>query len=567
MKRALAVLLVAVAACSSDGVSSSDPTSAATASDGSTSTGSGSSETTDAQTVTDPAGSTCWAAEPEAGDGGIAFADQTEAYGLIEPLTGMHGHSAAWGDLDDDGSLDLFVGTFADRDDDAYQYRGATGPSPDRLLRQAGGVFESVEIEEMRSRTSGAVMADADADGDLDVIVSRNFDDDTPDAPATMVLRNDGETFSPVPITGVPDGFGGRSIAVFDYNQDGLPDLFITEDRFTEGRSVLLENGSELSFVDVTGNAGIATDAHGLGVAVADLTGDGHAEILVAGSNRVFVATGDGTFQEAPGVLPEWEVYGEEDDVAGISVGDVNRDGLIDVLVGQHYNSTIEFGEKVPVRLYLNRGPDGDGMPVLEDVTEQAGLVGLPTKAPHVELNDLNNDGWPDVVTSASAADGSLPAVFSHMGVEDGVPRFSAPEGLGAEQYWVAGPTADIDQDGRLDMLLVEWEPSLPSLLLRNESGSGNWLEVSVDPDQAYGLGWRVEVYRGGELGDPAALLGTREITVAQGYSAGVAPIAHFGLGDQEVVDIRLIEPGFVSTHEIVGVSGNQHLRYPDGCG
>ena len=146
------------------------------------------------------------------------------------------------------------------------------------------------------------------------------------------------------------------------------------------------------------------------------------------------------------------------------------------------------------------------------------------------------------------------------------MPRFSTPEGLGSPQYWIAGPTADIDRDGRLDMVLVEWEPSLPSLLLHNESGSGHWLEVSVGPEDGFGIGWRVEVYQAGGAGDPAALLGAREITVTQGYSAGVSPVAHFGLGDADSVDVRLLPGPGGEAITIEGVTADQHVRLPGGC-
>ena len=76
----------------------------------------------------------CWAASPADGSGDISFADVTEANGLVQPLLGMFGHAAAWGDVNGDGWLDLFVGSFADRPIEEYQVRGATGPSPDRLL-------------------------------------------------------------------------------------------------------------------------------------------------------------------------------------------------------------------------------------------------------------------------------------------------------------------------------------------------------------------------------------------------------------------------------------------------
>jgi hypothetical protein len=61
-------------------------------------------------------------------------------------------------------------------------------------------------------------------------------------------------------------------------------------------------------------------------------------------------------------------------------------------------------------------------------------------------------------------------------------------------------------------------------------------------------------------------LIGAREITVTQGYSAGVAPIAHFGLGEHELVDVRLTPPGGNGTITLEGVAGDSHLRYPEGC-
>ncbi|MGH3650062.1 MAG: CRTAC1 family protein, partial [Acidimicrobiia bacterium] len=182
----------------------------------------------------------------------------------------------------------------------------------------------------------------------------------------------------------------------------------------------------------------------------------------------------------------------------------------------------------------------------------------LPTKAPHVELNDFDNDGWPDLLTSAAAGDG--PAIFTHQGLEDGVPRFSTPQAPGP-QYWTAAPAADYDRDGRLDVFLLEWEPSLPSLLLRNETETGNWLEVSVDGDNGFGLGWRIEVH------DVDELIGAREITVTQGYAAGVLPFAHFGLGDREEVTVRLVPPGGADPIVLEAVTANQHIRWPGGCG
>jgi hypothetical protein len=308
-----------------------------------------------------------------------------------------------------------------------------------------------------------------------------------------------------------------------------------------------------MAFADVTSEVGIPGDVHGLGVAISDLDGDGLIDIFVAGSNRLFFGSEAG-FSEGDASVFEWEVYGAEDDVSGVSVADVNRDGLVDIALGHHYNSTLEFDERVPVRLYLNEGDRA-----FRDVTEESGLTPLATKAPHVELNDYDNDGLVDLLTSASADAG--PAIFKNTGLEGDLPRFAEPAGLGDAQYWVAAPSVDFDRDGALDVFLLEWEPALPSLLLRNEGGQGNWLEVSVDGAHDFGIGWRVEVRAGTEM------LGARDITVTQGYSAGVLPGAHFGVGEASEVDIRLIPPRGDEPVDFTAVAVNQHLRWPEGCG
>lgn len=496
---------------------------------------------------------TCWTALPGGGESTISFSDQTEAMGLVAPLVGMYGHAAVWGDFTGDHRPDLFMGTFADREPSIYQVRGADGAAPDRLLLAEDGAFTLDDrLADMFARTSGGAVADLDNDGDLDLVVSRNFDDDMPAAPGVQVLRNDDGALIPTTDSGLPVQLGGRSVGVLDFDLDGMLDLFVTSD---DGGSVLLRNEGGLVFADATAAVGLPGDIFGLGVATGDVSGDGLQDIFVAGSNRLFVSNGSGSFVAADSSVFTWQFFGEEDLISGASIADVNRDGLLDIAVGHHFNSTVDEGARVPVRLYLNRGDSG-----FEDVTEAAGLVGLPTKGPHVELNDMDNDGWPDLVTTASAADGTRPAIFHHQGLSGDIPNFSTPDGLGNPQYWVAGPSADVDRDGRLDLFLVEFDPSLPSLLMRNEAASGHWLEVAVGPEHGFGIGWRVEVYEPG-----GALIGAREITVTQGYSAGVAPIAHFGLGDFQEVEVRLVAPGGEPI-DLPAVPADQHLRYPAGC-
>ncbi len=569
MRRIAAALVLAliVASCAGDDTSA-DPASNPR-DEQATATGQTPSETppgtNSPTTLGDEGDLVCWAAPPAAGNDGISFTDATSATGLVDPLKGMRAHAAAWTDINGDLRPDLVVGTFATARPDVYLERGAAAASPDRLLLSGdGGYSLDASFPSTLGRTSGAAFADLDGDGDDDLVLSRNVrEQDGAGAAVTDVLENVGDAFVIVAASGIDPTLGGRSIGVLDVDEDGLLDLLVLEDRLKGGDSRLYRNLGGLTFEDVTETM-FTAGVDGLGIATGDLNNDRHTDVFVAGSNRLFV--GDGSvLKEIPGATPEWEVFGNEDDVAGAAIADVNRDGRLDLIVGHHYNSTLSRGVEVPVRLYLNRTP-ADGAPVqLEDVTAAAGLVGLPTKAPHVEIADLDNDGWPDIVTSASATEGTTPAVYRHLGLDGDIPTFAAPEGLGSAQYWVTAPTSDVDRDGRLDVLGVEWEPSLPSILFVNDAASGHWLEVSIGPELGGGVGTRIDVYEAGGTGDPKRLLGSREIVATVGYTAGVERTAHFGLGDATAVDIVVTPP---LPHEPMAflATVDAHIRLPDGC-
>lgn len=503
--------------------------------------------------------STCWSA-PASGSGGeIRFEDATADFGLVEPLTGMRGHAAAWGDIDGSGTPDLFVGTFADRPVEEYQQRGADGPSSDVLLRSADDSLERAELPEVRGRTSGAAFADLDGDGDVDLVVSRTPRDGERQTAPTTVYENEGDGSFEEVDAGIDPSLSGRSVGVLDHDADGLLDLFIVEDIYEGGSSRLYRNVGDLRFEDTTGEAGLPLDIDGLGLATGDVNADGWTDIFVGGSNRLFVGGSDG-FKEVVSEVFEWETYGDEDLVAGAVFGDVNRDGRPDLAVGHHFNSTVDFGESVPVRLYLNQTSEPGDVPEFVDVTEEAGLVGLPTKAPDLSLADMDNDGWPDLVTTASTDGGSGPAVFRHTGeLVDGVPRFEEPSGLGDPQYWISGPVADVDRDGRLDLLLVEWEPALPSLFLRNISDAGHWLSVGA------GIGTKVAAYEAGRAGDVDRLITSGEITASSGYTSGHELIVHLGLGETTDVDLQVTPPGEDPT-VLRGVAVDRHVQLPAGC-
>jgi enediyne biosynthesis protein E4 len=535
-----ALVTAALAACSTPSASDDSASNPDTASTGGGATVSASA-TPPADTIPPSSASgvidpECWAAAPQGGDG-VGFDDATADLGLVEPLTGMYGHATAAADVNADGWTDLFVSGFADRPVEDYQVRGADGPAPDRvLLGGPNGFAVDESFPGELARTSGATFADLDDDGDLDLVVVRNPRDDDDDVSRrpSAIYERDGTSWR-LAGTFAAD-VGGRSVAAIDVDRDGLVDLAVAGDRFGAGPSRLYRNEGDLTFSDATDDWGMPDDMTGLALATIDLDGDGWLDLVVSGDERVLLG-GEGGFTVASQPLLRWETFGEEDDPAGIAVGDLDGDFRPDLVVGQHFNSTLDDGREVPIRVFLNRAPvDGDTSDVdsrvaLEEVTESAGVVAMGTKSPHVAVVDVDGDGHLDIVTSAVADDGS-PIVLRNSG--DDELRFEAVGEPGDGSYWVTGATDDFDHDGRLDVFMVAWEPASPSVAFRGTSTSGHWIEVALDGTDL-AAGTRVEA----AIGDRRWSSWAQSTT---GYAAGAANTVRFGLGDTagDTVDITV---------------------------
>src|SRR5262249_61384178 len=191
---------------------------------------------------------------------------------------------------------------------------------------------------------------------------------------------------------------------------------------------ILYRNKGNHQFVNIAEEAGLPVGLSGLGVAVADVNNDGWPDVFLTsgdGEHRLLLNDGKGKFREAPGSREvfRWKCPTSEDNPAGVCIADVNRDGLPDIVIGHHFKSP--WNKPAPIRLYLNRGIK-DGVPTFEDVTEAAGLMPLAMKAPHVEIHDFDNEGWPDIYVSiVKFAEGKPhPIIFRNEGVRDGIPRF-----------------------------------------------------------------------------------------------------------------------------------------------
>jgi hypothetical protein len=506
----------------------------------------------------------------------IRFRDVTKEAGLIEPLDGLLGHGGAVGDYDGDGDLDIYVGGFCDRPD--AEYGAAKRPVPNRLLRNLGdGRFEAVNMPsvEIYGRTSGAVFADLDNNGTLDLYVANNAKavSDSPSRnrgepqrsaltlPSKLYRNDEGHLIDVAESSGAcpPNLHTARNVGVFDYNADGLLDLFVIEDRFTpRPRSVLFKNLGGLRFEDANRGTGIPDDVFGLGCAVADLNDDLRPDFFVAHSNRLFLSDGKNGYREPVGFRDvfAWQPLDGEDWPCGAAFGDLDNDGRPDLVLAIH-------AKQARNRVFMNEGLI-DGVPRFRDRTAEVGLDEIvPVRCPHVEVQDFDNDGRMDIYLSAGWLEGNefIPLIYHNQGAR-GRPRFVASRPAAAPMaYYPASPSGDFNGDGRLDLFLVNWFSDNHSRLLQNASAGRHWLDIEIvgRHSNRMGIGSKVRVYRTGGNSDDPALLGVQEVSIGNGYASGRPAVCHFGLGDHPIVDVEIVLPSG-QRKRLMGVKADRQL-------
>ena len=256
-------------------------------------------------------------------------------------------------------------------------------------------------------------------------------------------------------------------VAMFDYDNDGLIDLYFVDSLTVEtarnpaaARSALYRNLGNGKFADVTEKSGLAHPGWGMGVCTADVDGDGWEDVYVTGlgGNRLYHNNHDGTFtdiaQQAGVAGGGWS--------AGCGFADYDHDGRLDLFVSRYVKIDLdhlpEFGKDKTCEyrgIAVQCGPRGlpgetdflfhnDGNGRFTEVGEKAGVsdprgyFGLG-----IAWFDYNDDGWPDLYVANDATpnflyrnnkDGTFKDVAFPMGVavsEDGAEQGSMGVALG----------------------------------------------------------------------------------------------------------------------------------------
>jgi len=305
--------------------------------------------------------------------------------------------------------------------------------------------------------------------------------------------------------------------------------------------NTLYHNLGNGKFEDVSVKAGLTPFAgRGMSVVFADYDGDGYPDAFVTNDNMpnfLFHNRGNGTFEE--GALLSGVAL-REDGKAVASMGadfrDFDNDGLPDLAV------TALAGETFPLFRNLGKGNFADAT-----YATQIGRLSVRHSGWGVGLADFNNDGWKDLFTSNSHVNDRVElfesavykdanSVFANLG-NGRFQDVSNDAGMTAVKAHRGSAYADFDGDGKLDAVISSLEG--PVELWHNISpGTNHWLEFQLHGTRSNrdGLGAVLTIGRQ-----------QNQKSSAVSYASSCLCPVHFGLAAESLVtDVEILWPGGV---------------------
>ena len=444
-------------------------------------------------------------------DGDGRFTDVTETSGTGDTGYGM---AAAAADIDNDGDADLYVANFGQ--DVLYRNNG-DGTFTD--ITEAAGIDNTLW-------GIAAVYLDFDVDGDLDIFVVNYL---------VYELSMPVTTFKGIVGYGHPRSY------------EGTPD-------------VLYRNNGDGTFTNIAETAGVTnpTEGRGMAAVACDYDNDGFPDIYVTNdTNRNFLYhnNGDGTFtDESLFIGVGYDEGGVAEGSMGIDCGDYNRDGWLDLIVANSEKATLYKNEE---GLFFADATAESG---LQQPT-------LPFVGFSPLFLDYDNDGHLDLFCANGHPQDVIEILMDHETYAQRDQMFqNRGDGTYADVSETAGAyftetlvgraaaTADYDNDGDTDIVIMN--SNQRAVLLRNDGGNTkNWIGIKLVGSQRNrdGIGAKVTV-------STEDMTQMREVKSGSSYASGSDTRLLYGLGEhQRVEKITIVWQGS-TTQVLKDVSINQTL-------
>ena len=259
--------------------------------------------------------------------------------------------------------------------------------------------------------------------------------------------------------------YNGGGVAAGDFNNDGLVDLYFTAN---QGPNKLYLNKGNFQFKDITASAGVTGRQGGwkTGVSVVDINGDGLLDIYVCYSgdldaekraNQLFINNGNLTFTDKAKEMG----VADEGYTTQSAFLDYDKDGDLDLFVMNHNIKNLRNFDASFVKKMID--PDaGDRLyenrnGTFIDVTQRAGIISNPLGyGLGLNIADLNNDGWPDIYVSNDYIEED----YMYINNKDGTYTEQLRNAVGHLSYFSMGiDVADINNDGYPDIFTLDMLP------------------------------------------------------------------------------------------------------------
>lgn len=442
---------------------------------------------------------------------------------------GLNSSGAAWVDYDNDGDDDLFVTTHSSPE---------SALSKDVLYRNNGdGTFTTVTGSALVSEDGtgrNAAWADYDNDGLIDVFVSNQHE--------TFLYKNEGgdnfTKISAVPTMAFSFDSDHQGGAWGDYNDDGFLDLFVGSYQLSDNaRNFLFTNNGDGTFAMEPETNIVTFKGNSQDPTWIDYDENGTLDLFVPNygntPNFLYSNLGNGSFQK----IDDNALVSQSFASVGSSWADYDNDGDFDALVSTNVNAFNQFFEN-----------NGDG-------TFSSKNFFQSTLSSAAAWADFDNDGHIDVMLAGGHGDKTY--LFRNNG-DKTFSDVSAAQGITNLNYSWSVASADYDKDGFVDFFIANSHGnnhSADDILYHNTPNGNHWISVkavgAISNRDAIGAVVRVNT------GDRWQ---ARAIQSKTGPSSQNSVLAHFGLGQSTTVDRIVVEwPGKGYT-EVVNTNADQFI-------